>query len=203
MNGALIYRPSNRKLTWLAFVGAITIDLAAIAIAENRSKPAVLISWVEPEGPVEGFDTLPPPEEEPEILPPPQMIAEDQEFREENPARPPIRPRKKTPVTAVRSTNIGTGPAIHPGSVKALTLYAPKPSYPYEARRGGVIGSGVAQLTVNSAVGNVIDARMSQSTGSAILDTATVDALLRWRFKPGVAPSVDVPITYTLSGVSY
>jgi len=35
------------------------------------------------------------------------------------------------------------------------------------------------------------------------LDSATVEALRRWRFKPGVASNVSVPITYTLTGVSY
>ena len=91
----------------------------------------------------------------------------------------------------------------HSGSVKALTLYAPKPNYPYEARRTGTTGTGVAHLTVNSAAGNVIDGEMSQSTGSAILDQVTLATLRRWRFKPGVASSIQVPITYTLTGVSY
>jgi TonB family protein len=84
-----------------------------------------------------------------------------------------------------------------------LALYAPKPSYPYEARRGGITGSGIAHLIVNSGAGNVIEARMSQSTGNPILDSATLSALRSWRFKPGVASNVEVPITYTLSGVSY
>jgi TonB family protein len=44
---------------------------------------------------------------------------------------------------------------------------------------------------------------MVQSTGNPILDNATVEALRRWRFKPGVAANVHVPITFTLSGVSY
>ena len=89
------------------------------------------------------------------------------------------------------------------GSVKALTLYAPRPAYPYEARRAGITGSGVAQLTVNTEAGNVIDARMAQSTDSMILDHATVEALRNWRFKSGAASSIQVPVTYTLTGVSY
>ena len=202
MNGTLIYRPNSRTLTWIAFGCAITIHLTAIAIAENRSKPVPLVSWVEPEGPVDGIDPPPQPEEEPEIVPP-QTMPEDQEFTDENSKRIPIHPRKKAPVTPIRSTNAGTGQATQDGSVKALTLYAPKPNYPYEARRGGITGSGVAQLTVNSAAGNVIEARMAQSTGNAILDRATVETLLRWRFRPGVASNVEVPIAYTLTGVSY
>ena len=88
------------------------------------------------------------------------------------------------------------------GSVKALTLYAPRPVYPYEARRERITGSGIAELIVAPSVGTVIDARMAQSTGSVILDNATLDAFRRWRFKPGAA-NIRVPVTYTLTGVSY
>ena len=203
MNGALIYRPNNHRLTWVAFECAITIYLTAIALAGNKAIPVTITSWEEPGDTVDGTFDPPPQNQEPEILPPQQMIAEDQEFTEDNPAPTPIRPHRKTPLSPIRSAGLGTGQAMRAGSVKALTLYAPKPSYPYEARRGGVTGSGIAQLTVNSGTGNVIEARMSQSTGNAILDNATVETLRRWRFKPGVASNVDVPITYTLSGVSY
>lgn len=204
MNKALIYRPNNRRLTWVAFVCAITIHLGAIAIAGNKSKPVSVVSWGELDGPpIDGQYGPPPPEIE-TVSPPEPNVIEDQEFTEENVSPRQVRPRKKTPIAPViRSIGLGTGRATNNGSVKALTLYAPKPSYPYEARRTGTTGTGVAQLTVNSAAGNVIDAHMSQSTGSPILDQSTLAALRRWRFKSGVAENVDVPITYTLAGVSY
>jgi TonB family protein len=44
---------------------------------------------------------------------------------------------------------------------------------------------------------------MSRSTGSAVLDTATISGFRRWRFKPGTVAKVQTPITYTLTGVSY
>jgi outer membrane biosynthesis protein TonB len=44
---------------------------------------------------------------------------------------------------------------------------------------------------------------MTQSCGNVILDNATLDALRRWRFKPGSALNVEVAITYTLTGASY
>ena len=203
MNQALLYRPNNRKLIATSFVCAMAIHVAAIAIAENKSKPAIEISWVEPEGPVDGFDPSPPPEYEPEILPPQPIILENQDFPEEVATQSPVRPRKKiSQVPLTRSTGSGVT-SWHGGSVKAITLYAPKPNYPYEARRSGITGSGIAQLTVNSAAGNVLDARMVRTTGNSILDNATVETLRRWRFKPGVASNVDVPITYELTGVSY
>jgi TonB family protein len=49
----------------------------------------------------------------------------------------------------------------------------------------------------------VIDAAMEQSCGNAILDKTTLDAIRRWRFKPGSVTKVQVPITCTLMGVSY
>jgi len=203
MNTALIYRPNNRKLIGIAFVCAITIHLSAIAIAITKTRPVSLTSWDEADDQVIGIDAqtlqvedVSPPED---VLSPPNEEA----FPQENSTPATSHARKKTPISAIRSTKIGTGKAARPGSVKSLTLYAPKPNYPYEARRGGTTGSGVVQLTVNFDAGNVIDARMTQSTGSTILDTATIEALRRWRFKPGAVETVSVPITFTLSGVSY
>ena len=36
MNTALIYRPNNRGLIWVAFGFALTIHLAAVALGENK-----------------------------------------------------------------------------------------------------------------------------------------------------------------------
>jgi periplasmic protein TonB len=202
MNAALIYRARSRWLSWVAFVCAVAIHLTAIAIAGNKSKPVVVDVIPDSFGPpvVEIDDTPPPrPEEEQTILP---SVTDENEFTEENVARTPIHPRQKIPVAPV-VRSVGAGRPAQSGSVKALALYAPRPSYPYEARRSSVTGSGVAELTVNSESGNVIEARMSQSTGSSILDNATVATLRRWRFKPGIASNIAVPITYTLTGVSY
>jgi TonB family protein len=84
-----------------------------------------------------------------------------------------------------------------------MVAYAPRPVYPYEARRQRVTGSGVALLTIDQISGTVIDVLMTQSCGNVILDNSTRDALRRWRFKPGSVTKVQVPITYTLMGVSY
>jgi periplasmic protein TonB len=88
-------------------------------------------------------------------------------------------------------------------SVEAMVAYAPRPVYPYEARRQRVTGSGVALLTVDQNSGAVTDVLMTQSCGNPILDNSTLDALRRWRFRPGTVTKVQVPITYTLLGVSY
>ena len=205
MNKALIYRARSRGLVWVAFACAVALHVTAIVLAENKSK--AVSTGLGPFVPdVIGIDDNPAPSpQEQEVAPEaPPVVTDEDAFPDEEPTRPPIRPRKKMPTTpVVRSIGAGTTRAMQPGSVKALTVFAPRPNYPYEARRSGITGSGVAQVTVNSAAGNVIDARMAQTTGNAILDKETVETLRRWRFKPGVASNVDVPITYMLTGVSY
>ncbi len=87
-------------------------------------------------------------------------------------------------------------------SAKAQALFSPRPEYPYEARRQHKTGSGVCVLTIDAS-GSVSDATMASSTGSDILDNATMSAFKRWRFKPGVFTRVRVPITYTLTGAQF
>ena len=82
-------------------------------------------------------------------------------------------------------------------------ILANRPLYPYEARRHRITGSGIALLIVDPTDGDVTAVQMAQSCGNAILDNATLGAFRRWRFKPGTAPTVQVPITYTLTGASY
>lgn len=77
--------------------------------------------------------------------------------------------------------------------------HAERPKYPYSARVRKITGSGVVRMKINAA-GFVEKAEMSQSTGSPILDNATLDACRRWRFKPGsVIGWARMPVTFTMS----
>jgi len=201
MNLALLYRQHGRSIFWIAFMSALAIHLGAVALAKTKSPPATLEDF-NPPGDVELVDTAEP---EPALLeesampPPLEQIHPDQDsFQEKNLTPPPVRAhRKARPVSLVSGT---TGSLR---SVKAMVAYAPRPVYPYEARRQRVTGSGVALLTVDQRSGTVTDVLMAQSCGNAILDNSALDALRRWRFKPGSVTKVQVPITYTLMGVSY
>ena len=201
MNTALVYRRSRRWLVWAAFAFAAGIHIAAIMVAQGKSDKSV-VQDIKPAG-VE-IDIVNTQQEEalPEDVtmpPPPEHVPADGEaFPEENRTPPPVRPRKKT-----RVASLVRGTSAPLGSVRALVTYAPRPVYPYEARRQRITGSGIALLTIAPANGNVVDARMVQSCGSVILDNATLDAFQRWRFKPGSVERVQVPITYTLTGASY
>ena len=201
MNTALGYRPSRPWLVWAAFACAAGIHIGAIVVAQGKSDKIAVQDFKPAGADIEivdkGQEETPP--EDVAIPPPPEQVPPDLEaFSEENRTPPPVRPRKKMRVASfVAST------AAPLGGVRALVTYAPRPVYPYEARRQRITGSGIALLTVASEDGSVIDVRMAQSSGSVILDNATIEAFGRWRFKPGTVGRVQVPITYTLTGASY
>jgi protein TonB len=96
----------------------------------------------------------------------------------------------------------------HPGSLpvssaKAFAVSAPRPEYPYEARRQKITGDGIVVMTVDPVTGNVISASISKTTGSPFLDNAAVAGFKRWRFRPGTVSSVTCPVTFMLTGASY
>ena len=202
MNSALLYREHSRRLFWIAFVSALAIHIGAVALAKTKSS----ITRLEHFTPPADVDIVDVAEPKPALLeesvtpPPIEGIHPDQDvFREENSTPLPVRaPRKSRPPSLARGT-----PTASLRSVKAMVAYAPRPVYPYEARRQRVTGSGVALLTIDQTSGAVTDVQMTQSCGDVILDDSTRGALRRWRFKPGTAAKVEVPITYMLTGASY
>ena len=201
MNSAFVYRQHGRSIFWIAFMSALAIHLGAVALAKTKS-PSIKLQDVSPLPDVEVVDTAEPEAallEESAPPPPLDQIHPDQDiFQEKNLTPPSIRAHRKARPPSLIG---GTTPPLR--SVKATVAYAPRPVYPYEARRQRVTGFGIALLTIDPTSGTVTDVRMAQSCGNVILDNSTLDALRRWRFKPGGVTQVEVPITYTLMGVSY
>lgn len=200
MNRAILYRPSGKWQTAAAFVCAAVIHVAAVGMSAGKSDPAppTAFSPAEVEGIDETRDPAPPidiPPPEPPMLP---AVAND--FPEESPQ--PVR-RVTLSHRVVPQAPRSTTRAASFGTIKTLAIFAPRPEYPYEARRRGAVGSGVAILSVDVVTGSVVDARMSQAMGNPLLDQSTLSALRRWRFKPGTPSQVQVPITFTLTGASY
>jgi len=202
MNPPVLYGQNGRSIFWIAFVSALAIHLGAVALAKTKSPTAKLEDF-SPPGDVELVVTA---EKKPALLEesavpsPLEHIRPDQDnFQEENVTPPLVRAhRNARPAALVRGT---TTASLR--SVKAMVMYAPRPIYPYEARRQRITGSGVALLTIDQTSGMVTDVLMTQSCGNVILDNSTRDALRRWRFRPGAPASVQVPITYTITGASY
>src|ERR1051326_2917636 len=71
--------------------------------------------------------------------------------------------------------------------------------YPYWARVHHITGKGVVVMRVDTATGKVTSCEMAISTGSTILDDAALTSFRPFRFKPGGAPAVKCPITFTMS----
>ena len=204
MNRAILYRPNGRWQICAAFFGAIALHVAAVAMNEGRSEPESVIVCIMPTDDVQG--TIEPVEPSPLDANPPiseQLVPDaDNMFIDEH-LTPPSKHRVKSIAAPPRVGVSGVARSESIGSAKTLALFAPRPEYPYEARSRRVTGSGAATLTVDAASGSVIEVRMSQSTGSSILDGATLSAFRRWRFRPQTVSQVQVPITYTLTGASY
>ena len=206
MSAALLYRPNTQWQTSVAFVGAIVLHVAAISLAANRTSvnqlattAPGLITVIEYQ---ESADQPLPAEPEEALPAPPAPPAIDDAFVEESVPPPPMRKteRRSEPIRR-RTTSTAAGLA-NTSAARVFAISAPRPEYPYEARRQRLTGSGVAVLTVD-ARGYVSDVTMLRSTGSGILDQATVNGFRRWKFKPGTASRVETPITYTFAGAGY
>lgn len=210
--GPLLYKGAPRWQILAALGGAILIHAAAVALAYKREPPpadatpelANTVEAVIETQPPEDLPT-PPPEDIP-LPPPPPDVPQVQEFHEEQTPppqkqRPPTKPQ--APIKAPQQTGPPRPPGtLSAGAAKAAAISAPRPEYPYEAKRSKITGSGVCVLSVDAG-GSVTDASMASSTGNAILDNAAISAFRRWRFKPGSASRVRIPITFTLTGASY
>jgi TonB family protein len=93
--------------------------------------------------------------------------------------------------------------SVNLSSATVFALNAPRPEYPYEARRRKITGEGVALISVDARSGSVTAVAMVRSTGNAFLDNAAIAGFRRWRFKPGPVSSVTCPVTFTLTGTAF
>lgn len=203
------YKPAPRWQIWACLAGAVAIESAAIGVASLHREEQIPtdIGFTQAQ-PVDAVITeippepTPPPDEEPPPPPPPPPD-EPTEFQIQEPTPPPRPKNAPTPkprarVASTLPRGVPSGPVSFV-SAKANLLSAPRPEYPYEARRSHVTGSGKFLLHFDSS-GSVTDVDVTESTGSAILDQTSQNTFRRWRAKPGVYTKVYVPITYTMSG---
>jgi protein TonB len=207
MTGALLYQPGARWRIGFAFGAAALVHFAAIGFASlhpqektappgNDSVPEVTFtSDVPADNPTPPPDVLDPP--------PAQNPVDVSIFLEERSTPAPVRrqtTRLAVPIVKNRNPTIGS---VGLSLAKVSALNAPRPEYPYEARRRKITGNGIVIMAVDSVSGNVIEVVMEASTGSPVLDDAAVTGFRRWRFKPGTASRVRSPITFTMSGAQY
>ena len=96
------------------------------------------------------------------------------------------------------TTRAGSVPEVNMRDV----VYAPRPNYPFDARRRNLQGSGRFILHVK-ADGTVERVNVEDSTGAPLLDKTAIGAYLKWRFKPGKARTVGATIHFTMSPYPY
>lgn len=75
-------------------------------------------------------------------------------------------------------------------------IFHPVPRIPDEARRKRLRGTGLFVSHVRPD-GTVSRVETRRSTGHVILDQACLEAFLKWRFLPGAAPKINIPIDFT------
>jgi TonB family protein len=204
MTRALLYRSRHKQRFGAALGIAAVIHVAAISLATiHRPEPATPseVYYDPPIDLVPDTPILDPPTDLPDPLPTPPPT--EQLFIDEGRTPPPVR-RQTNKLTPIVRPNTNTHPGALPvSSAKAFAVNAPRPEYPYEARRQKITGDGVVVMTVDPVSGNVISVSMSKTTGSPFLDNAAVTGFKRWRFRPGTVSSVTCPVTFTLTGASY
>jgi protein TonB len=201
----ILYRPAPRWQFWAFLGGALLLHGVAVVAAIKREPPPVDVSQLPTAEVIATLETptdepTPPPEDIP--LPEPPPVPEVQpEFHEE--VTPPPKRPPNVKVAPVKAPTVArpTG-TMSISSAKALAINSPRPVYPYEAKARHIMGSGVCVVSVDPS-GTVTDATMATSIGNPILDNSAVSAFRQWRFKPGVAPKVRIPITFTMTGASY
>jgi TonB family protein len=55
-------------------------------------------------------------------------------------------------------------------------------------------------VSVDPTSGSVTNASMAQSTGSQLLDKSVLRTLRTWKFKPGTASQVSIPVAFAREG---
>lgn len=198
---ALIYRPNSRWRIISAFSAAAAIHLSAVAFAslhrEQAISPSTPFSDVDVEPTMGEAPAAPPQEAE---LPPSPDLPPSREFVE---VRTPVAHSIARQISPIRSSHLQMIDTGRADMGRALALSAPRPEYPYEARRNHITGNGAVVLVIDPLTGLVVDATMTESTGSSILDNSALRAFRRWRFKRGTPSKVRIPFTFALTGVEF
>ena len=137
-SAALVYPPREKWRMTTAFGAALLIHFAAIALAnvhqvETREEPSFTCNFT-----TVTFEEAPsniePTPRDPDSLPTPPPT--DNSFPEETSTPPPIRRPAVKPITPiVKLRNQASAGTLTWSSAKILAVNAPRPEYPYEARR--------------------------------------------------------------------
>ena len=103
-----------------------------------------------------------------------------------------------TPTDAAEISALASSNSMAGG---AEIVYRVAPTYPVAARRRGIEGAVLLHVRFDAG-GRPEDISIMTSSGSKMLDDAARDAVARWRFRGGVAGTLELPITFRLVAAS-
>ena len=195
----ILYRPGSKRSLVVAFAAAAAIHVSALAFSPSHREKVLGLT-----GPSEVILEQDPPDPEPS--PPPEQMQvpeatapapQSNDFDEPPQPTPRLIARMARPI---RPNVASTVPKLSIGNGKVYAVSAPRPNYPYEARAHHVTGSGMVLLQIDSKSGAVLNATLTQSTGSPLLDNAAMLAFHRWRFRSDTPSEVRIPFTFTMFG---
>ncbi len=193
------YRPLSGRRLAVALVVSVALHVAAVAVASLHRTDVVAKDSVPAEDSSIVFvetEAATRPPDLPDPYPPPAPN-ETPIFLDHTQIPPVMKPTSHAPLR--RPPSAQSQPAR---AGRVFALFAPRPEYPYEARRSRITGDGAVRLTIDPQSGRVLETTIVRSTGSAVLDQAALEGFRRWRFRPGAPSSVQCPITYTLTGAA-
>lgn len=180
MTAALLYRPTQRWQIWAAFAGAVLVHVAAVAMAQNPSRELPVVTnedegveiLIAPadEAPLQAELTEAPPDAP---LPP---ATDEPMFQTEHATPSPVRKKNVAQSLPLVRPEIGRSHATAAdGAVRVLALSAPRPEYPFEARRRRMTGSGIAVLTIDQLTGEVTNVSIWQHRQGSSGSSRSVD----------------------------
>jgi len=172
--------------------------LTAFDVIAFKKKPEpIVIDLVQEQAPPpEIVPPAPPPPSD--VPPPPDQPAPLIASTAQTVTPPPIvvAPPPPAPVAAIEAP---PPPApIIPPDVDAATMSNPPPVYPIESRRRHEQGT-VRLRVVITVEGRVKDISVARSSGFERLDKAALDAVRKWRFRPGTQAGLPVEAVGTLA----
>jgi TonB family protein len=93
-------------------------------------------------------------------------------------------------VALMSVSSVCASPQVTAEEAQEWAIATPQPEYPESARPRRATGSGFFILRVKIKTGRVKEITTQRGTGDDALDTAAIQTLRRWQFKPGALPSI-------------
>ena len=202
---------SHSPIGWFVVL-AICIHAIGLSwfLAQPHLQVAVLPDWMNVVIKA-GFEEVPPPAIQPIVNEPVKPKPEQMPVPVTEKIKTPIKKtveKKPAEQTAKDKRDDKKQPEAKPqtyvqANSQPFDISNPKPLYPVSARKRGIQGKVLLQLSI-TAEGKVAAVHVMQSSGFRMLDLSAVNSVKRWRFMPAlqdgqaVASVLQVPIRFVL-----